>query len=269
MPRVKVSDIEMHYDEVGSGPPLLISTGWARAERAFVQHRELLASRYRCIRHDHRGIGASDAPDAPYSIEMLADDLAGLLDALDIERCRVLGGGGMGALVGMELAIRHPDRVCALMLGSPCLKVDNFLRQIMAMWKDLRRLDPVLWAREVTFWCYTPDTFNQRPEITEGAARARGGEQTFPEPWAFDRLVDAYCDYDATPRAGSIKCPTLIANASEFDLITGPRFAVEVQRAIPGSKLHVFENTSHNFWVERFDDWWNLTRDFFEAHGDE
>ena len=76
MPKVRVSDIDMHYDEVGSGPPLLISTGWARAERAFIQHRELLAQNFRCIRHDHRGIGASDAPDAPYSIEMMADDLA-------------------------------------------------------------------------------------------------------------------------------------------------------------------------------------------------
>ena len=50
----------------------------------------------------------------------------------------------MGALVAMELAVRHPAKVSALMLGSPSLKVDNFLLEIMLMWKDLRRLDPVL-----------------------------------------------------------------------------------------------------------------------------
>jgi pimeloyl-ACP methyl ester carboxylesterase len=155
------------------------------------------------------------------------------------------------------------------MLGSPCLKVDRFLHQIMMMWKDLRRLDPVLWAREVTFWCYAPDTFNERPELAEAAARARGAEQTFPQAFAFDRLVEAYCAYDATGRASSIKCPTLIANASEFDLITGPRFAHAVHRAIPHSRLHIFENTSHNFWVEAFEDWWALTRDFFQANGDD
>ena len=269
MPKLRVSDIEMHYEEVGNGPPLLISTGWARAERAFIQHRELLAKDFRCIRHDHRGIGASDSPDAPYSIEAMADDLAGLLDALNIPRCRVLGGGGMGALVCMELAIRHPQKVSALMLGSPCLKVDNFLRETLQMWKELRRLDPVLWAREVTLWCYTPETFNARPDLTAAAARARGGEQTFAQPWSFDRIVDAYCAYDATGRAGRISCPTLVTSAGEQDLITGPRFAYEAQRAIPNSKLHIFERTSHNFWVEKFDEWGAVTRDFFGAHGDD
>lgn len=268
MPGARVSDIDMHYEITGDGPPLLISTGWARAARSFVQHRELLARHYRCIRHDHRGIGASGAPDAPYTIEQMADDLAGLLDHLRIDRCRMLAGGGMGALVGMELAIRHPDRVSALLLGSPCLKVDNFLREVMQVWKDLRALDPVLWAREVTLWCYTPETFHDHPEITSGAAKARGAEQTFVEPWAFGRIVDAYCAYDASGRAGRIACPTLVTTAGQGDLITGPRFAREVHRAIPNSKYHVYENTSHNFWVERFDEWWNVTRDFFATHGD-
>ena len=268
MPRLHVSDIHMHYERVGKGPPLLITTGWARAERAFLHHRELLADEFDCIRHDHRGIGASDAPDQPYTIEAMADDLAGLLDSLRIPRCRVLGGGGMGALVAMELAIRHPGKVSALMLGSPSLKVDNFLREIMLMWKDLRRLDPVLWAREVTFWCYTPETFNARPEITQAGARARAGEQTFVQPWAFERIIDAYCAYDATTRAGSISSPTLVTSGSEQDLITGPRFAYQVHGVIPNSKLHLFERTSHNHWVEQFDDWWTVTRDFFRLHGD-
>jgi len=267
MPRLRVSDIDMHYEETGSGPPLLITTGWARAERAFLHHRELLAKEYRCIRHDHRGIGASDAPDAPYTIEAMADDLAGLLEGLDIPRCRVLGGGGMGAIVAMELAIRHPAKVSALMLGSPSLRVDNFLREVMQMWKDLRRLDPVLWAREVTFWCYTPATFNERPEVALSGARARAGEQTFVQPWAFDRIVDAYCSHDATDRAGQIRCPTLVTSGGIEDLITGPRFSLDVHRAIPGSALHIFENTSHNYWVERFDEWWEVTRRFFAAHG--
>ena len=268
MPKAKVSDIEMFYEEVGDGPPLLLTTGWALAERAFVQHRELFAEHYRCIRHDHRGMGRSDAPKEPHSIETLADDLAGLLDYLEIERLRVLGGGGMGALVAMELAIRHPDRVSALHLGSPSLKVDNFLAGVMDMWKDLRRLDPELWAREVTFWCYTPRTFDERPDLSEAGARARAGEATFPDPTAFDRIVDAYKAYDATGRAGSIRCPTLITCGDVQDLITGPRFARAVHDAIPGSTLHVVEGASHNFWVERQEEWGELILDWFARHGD-
>ena len=106
-------------------------------------------------------------------------------------------------------------------------------------------------------------------DLTAAAARARGGEQTFAQPWSFDRIVDAYCAYDATGRAGRINCPTLVTSAGEQDLITGPRFAYEAQRAIPNSKLHIFERTSHNFWVEKFDEWGVVPRDFFGTHGDD
>jgi pimeloyl-ACP methyl ester carboxylesterase len=81
--------------------------------------------------------------------------------------------------------------------------------------------------------------------------------------------VDAYCAYDATSRAGRIRCPTLVTSGGQQDVITGPRFAHEVQRAIPNSTLHLFEHTSHNFWVESFDEWWSVTRDFLGAHGDD
>ena len=54
-----------------------------------------------------------------------------------------------------------------------------------------------------------------------------------------------------------------MTSGSEQDLITGPRFAYEVHHAIPNSKLHLFERTSHNHWVERFDEWWTVTRYFF------
>ena len=132
MPKVKVSDIEVYYEEAGQGEPLIIVTGWARAERAFSRHVDWFSQHYRCIRHDKRGIGQS--PDAPYSIKMMADDLDGLMGHLDLRNSRVLGGGGMGALVAMELAINHADRVRSLVLGSPCphsLRCPDFLGPLL------------------------------------------------------------------------------------------------------------------------------------------
>lgn len=264
MPMAQLNSVEMFYEEDGEGEPLLITTGWARAERAFAAQREALARHYRCIRHDHRHIGRTLATDEPTSIGMLADDLAQLLDFLSIPTARVLAGGGMGALVGMELAVRHPEKVRALHLGSPCLKADPFLVSIMGVWKRLRALDPVLWAEEVTHWCYTPDSFLRRPEVVEGARRARAQEQTFPDNRDFERLADAYCAFDATDRAGKITCPVQISNGGELDLITGPRMAREVHAAIPHSELVVFEDCSHNYFVEDSDRFAKLLIDFFE-----
>lgn len=263
MPMAKLDEISMYYEETGSGEPLLITTGWAMAERAFVQHRELLAGHYRCIRHDHRLIGRSGAPEGPTSIAAMADDLSQLLDHLGIDNARVLGGGGMGAIVAMELAIRHPGKVRLLHLGSPCLRPDAFLVSIMRMWKRLRRLDPVLWAEEVTHWCYTPETFLSRPQMAEQAARARAVEKTFPDDSCFDRVLDAYMTFDATGRTGQIRCPVQISNGGELDLITGPRMAKAVHAAIPGSELVVFENGSHNYFVEDSERFGQILVDFF------
>ena len=148
MPYATVSDIEMYYEEYGTGEPLLITTGWALAERAHAHHRELFAESYRCIRHDHRGMGRSGAPDYPYTTQMMGDDLAGLLDHLGLENIRVLGGGGMGGLIAAQLAINHPDKVRSLFLGAGCARADNFLKTVMGVWKDLYDLDREIWARE-------------------------------------------------------------------------------------------------------------------------
>jgi 3-oxoadipate enol-lactonase len=264
MPMAQLKDISMFYEEVGSGDPLLITTGWARAERAFASHRDLMASDYRCIRHDHRHIGRTLADDAPTDMAVLADDLAQLLDHLSIDCARVLAGGGMGALVGMELAIRHPDRVRALHLGSPCLKAVPFLVSLMGVWVRLRGLDPVLWAEEVTHWCYTPNNFANRQDIVSAASKARSLEQTFPCNSDFKRLVDAYCAFDATDRANQIKCPVQVSNGGELDLITGPRMAREVHAAIPNSELSIFEDCSHNYYVENSTRFGKMLLDFFD-----
>jgi len=267
MPLASLPGIDLYYEQSGEGPPLLVTAGWTLAERAFASHRALLDANFRCLRHDHRGMGRSVAPPGPISVEQMADDLGALLGHLGLPAVRVLGGGGMGALVAMELAIRHPERVSALVLGSPSLRVDAFLREIMSMWKALRRLDAGLWAREVTFWCYTPETFESRPAVVQGALEGRAGELTFADADAFDRIVDAYVAYDASGRAGRIRCPALVTSGGIEDVITGPRFARAVHAAIPGSSLRVFEGTSHNFWIEQPEAFGARVVEWLAGHG--
>ena len=263
MPTAQLRQVNMFYEEQGTGEPLLITTGWARAERAFAAQIDDLSARYRCIRHDHRHIGRTLAPEGTTRLSDLADDLADLLDHLGIESTRVLGGGGMGALVAMQLAIRHPGKVRALHLGAPCLKPDAFLVSLMKVWVRLRALDPILWAEEVTHWCYVPKTFEERPEVVEGAKRARAGEQTFPTNRDFERLADAYMAFDVTGLVHQIRCPVQISNGGELDLITGPRMAREVHAAIPHSEYVDFADSSHNYFVEERQRFANVLLDFF------
>lgn len=263
VPLAAVSDIEMYYEVCGAGPPLLITSGWAKAERAHAYHRDLFARHYTCIRHDHRGMGRSGSPPAPWTTETMGDDLAGLLDHLQLENVRVLGGGGMGGLVAAQLAIRHPSKVRSLFLGAGCAKADPFLAAVMGVWKDLYRLDRALWAREVTLWVLTPETFNTKPDLPATSARTRAAEDTFPAPGAFERTVDAYLSHDVTQTLRQIRCRTLVNCGGYEDLITGPRYARELWARIPGAELAIQENTSHANWVEKADEWGGLVLDWF------
>src|SRR5690606_17517901 len=117
-------------------------------------------------------------------------------------------------------------------------------------------------------WSFTPETYNTRPEVPEKAFRGRAGEDTFPAPESYDRIVDAMLSLDLRGRAGAITCPTLITCGGIEDLFSGPRYAREVHREIPNSVLKIFEGAAHGYPSERHEEYLALILDWFEKHGD-
>src|SRR4029077_21119 len=116
MSTARVGDIEMYYEEHGSGDPLLLVMGLAADSTAWMFQLPDFARHYRTIVFDNRGVGRSSKPAGPYTIHQMADDAAGLLDALDVRRAHVVGVS-MGGMIAQELALRHPARVRGLVLG--------------------------------------------------------------------------------------------------------------------------------------------------------
>ena len=105
------SGLKLHYQQVGEGPDVVMVHGITG--NLAVWHLHLvpeLASRCRLLTYDLRGHGLSDAPPAGYSLDDMADDLLGLLDALDVER-PVVVGHSYGADIALYFAAAHPDRV--------------------------------------------------------------------------------------------------------------------------------------------------------------
>src|SRR5215471_2214357 len=99
MPYVKVRDgAQIFYKDWGSGPPVVFSHGWPLNADAWEDQMNFLASNgYRCIAHDRRGHGRSGQPWTGNYMDTYANDLAALMDALDIKRATVIGhstGGG-------------------------------------------------------------------------------------------------------------------------------------------------------------------------------
>ena len=110
---------QLHYEIHGDGPPLVLLMGIGYdASLWTLQQVPVLSTRFRVVLLDNRDAGRSSRADHPYTIADMADDVAGLLDALDIQRTHLLGLS-MGSMIGMEFALQAVQDTVALLASNP------------------------------------------------------------------------------------------------------------------------------------------------------
>jgi pimeloyl-ACP methyl ester carboxylesterase len=119
--KVPVGDIDIAYKMFGNGDPILFISGSGNVMDVWPPHMlQELASNHTIIVFDHRGVGNTTLGSKTITIQQLANDTAGLLDALEIQRADVLGFS-MGSFVAQQLALMHPEKVNRLILyGASC-----------------------------------------------------------------------------------------------------------------------------------------------------
>jgi pimeloyl-ACP methyl ester carboxylesterase len=248
MPKAKAGDINLHHDVRGAGEPLLMIMGLGASSAAW--DPEMLAQlgrTFQVITFDNRGTGQSDKPDVPYSIEMLADDAAGVLDHLRIERAHIFGVS-MGGMIAQEFALRHARRVKALVLGCTTaggehsvppppesLAILTAPREGVAPDEIIRRGWPL---------GYTAGYIEKNRAKLE-AAIARLLEHPTP-PFAFQRQLEGTYTLRTWERLPSIKAPTLVITGGADVLIPAKNSELLAAR-IPGAKLHIIPNVGHAF----------------------
>ena len=125
MPYVPTRDIITYYEEAGRGEPLVLIRGLGSDLQAWALQVPALAKHFRVITYDNRGAGRTNAPDKPYSIDGMADDLAALLDELNIAKASVLGYS-MGGMVAQEFALKYPNKLDKLILLGTSARLDGY-----------------------------------------------------------------------------------------------------------------------------------------------
>ncbi|MBA2372212.1 MAG: alpha/beta fold hydrolase, partial [Chloroflexi bacterium] len=122
MPRAIANGVELYYESLGEGTPIVFQahdhTPWL-----FFQ-APVFSQRYRVLTYDRRGTGRSASPSGSWSAADLAFDLAGLLDALEIERA-IIAGSSLGGVVTAQFGLDHPDRARALVIGHTVPYLDG------------------------------------------------------------------------------------------------------------------------------------------------
>lgn len=116
MPLSKINGIQIYYESLGEGPPLLLIEGIPGTVPDWYPFAHLLAREFKVILFDNRGSGRSDKPQEWYTISLMASDAAALLDSLGISGANVFGIS-MGGMIAQELAINFSEKVERLVLG--------------------------------------------------------------------------------------------------------------------------------------------------------
>ncbi|HUP91407.1 MAG TPA: alpha/beta hydrolase [Solimonas sp.] len=184
-------------ESCGAGEPVLCISGLGYSAWCWQELRDALCESYRVVRFDNRGTGRSDKPPAPYSIGMLADDVAALLDAMGIAQAHVVGHS-MGGYIALTLAQNHPQKVRSLVLvgtspgGPDTLPVPEATR---AAWGAAIGLAPVEYARRTMPLSFAPGWTEAHPQEFESYLRRRVEFPTPPDCWLAQ--FNACADYVA------------------------------------------------------------------------
>ena len=138
MPKVKVNDITINYEQQGEGEPLVLIPYLAADNACYAFQVADYAKHFTCISIDPRGAGETDKPEGTYSTELFADDVAAFMAAIGVERAHVIGLS-LGAATGLWLAGKYPQRVKSLSLHSCWPKTDPFLKVLVEGWQSIAK----------------------------------------------------------------------------------------------------------------------------------
>ena len=261
MPTVRVNDIEMFYQDVGDGEPLVLIMGYGGDTTAWAFQIPEFSARHRVIAFDNRGVGQSDAPDHPYTTRGMAVDALGLMDALGVNSAHVIGVS-MGGMIAQELALARPERVRSLHLACTFARPDAYMLALIAAWRQMRiGLGHESTLRTLGLWLFSPNTYAERPEFVE-ALLQNSLANPYPQTLAgFLRQGEAVAAHDALDRLSAIRCSTLVSVA-EDDILVPPRFAREIATRIPGAELQLIAGAGHGYFLERPDAFNALSLEF-------
>jgi len=116
MPTVEVGDVNIYYEVHGKGEALVLIMGLGGSSAWWFQQVPVFSREFRVIAFDNRGTGQSDKPDVSYTMDMMAGDLNGVLEAIDVDAAHIFGVS-MGGMIAQHFALNYPQKVASLILG--------------------------------------------------------------------------------------------------------------------------------------------------------
>jgi aminoacrylate hydrolase len=263
MPRISIGDCQLYYERHGGGFPVLCVAGLSGYGAFWREQIPAFSREFEVVVHDHRGIGQSDHSRISYTVERLAADVVGLMDALGIKKAHLVGHS-TGAAIAQILAIEHPQRLASVVISAGWTKADAYFRRLFMLRKEiLARLGPAAYLQAATLFLYPPYWVAQNNEKLRQLEAQNLA--TFSAPEIVTSRIDAILAFDRTAELSRIKTPALIVGAQD-DAITPHYFAEELARLIPGAEVKIFPQGGHCFTQVMSREFNNAVLPFLKAH---
>src|SRR5215211_3702577 len=265
---VRAGDLDIWTEQVGQGPDVLLIGGAGDTVESWQFQLNGLADRYRLTAFDNRGAGRTAMPGGFVSAEMMADDAAAVLQALEVPSAHV-AGFSVGGIIAQKLALRHPELVRSLVLQSTWPVMDPYLRAWLLFVRWLVEVAP---SKRAFLEGFFLDIYTARAHNDGTVAGFIEGVLAFPHKQRTEdlqRYLDAFLDHDTSDRLPEIAVPTLVL-AGGRDSTARPELGRAVAELIPEARFEVMEQEAHQPFQE-IPDHWNARVDAFwrqlEMHG--
>lgn len=264
MPKVRVNDINMNYDQQGSGEPLILIPFLTADHACYAFQVAEYAKHFTCISLDLRGTGETDKPEGVYSTELFAEDVSAFMQAVGVDKAHI-SGLSLGAAIGMWLAVKYPEKVKSLSLHSGWTKTDLFIKTVVTGWQVMAKAlgsVPEMVIQGLFPWCYTPELYADQPDYIESLSAFVRSRPAQPVD-AFIRHSNAVIAHDVEAHLNKITAPTQIT-FGRHDMVTSTRFADRLTNNIQNAELIVFEDASHAPNYEKVDEFNQKTLAFLQ-----
>ena len=250
---VRTGELDIWTEQVGEGPDVLLIGGLGDTVESWQFQLDGLMDRYRVTAFDNRGAGRTTMPEGQVSVEIMADDAAGVLRALDIRSAHV-GGFSGGSIISQELALRHPELVRSLVLQSTWPVMDAYLRSLCSFVGWLVEVAPSERAFLEGFFL---DIYTARAHNNGTVDKFIEEVLAFPHKQSAEdvqRFLDSLIVHDTTERLPGITAPTLVL-AGGRDPTARPPLCRAVADLIQGAEFEVMEEEAHQPFQEVPDQW--------------
>ncbi|HEY8206676.1 MAG TPA: alpha/beta hydrolase [Myxococcaceae bacterium] len=249
MPEVSSNGITLHYQSEGRGPPVVLVSGLSYGLWTWRWVAPLLSPRYRVIRLDNRGVDGSDKPPGPYTTAQMAQDVLGLMDALELPPC-FLAGISLGGFIVQEAALARPEKVARLALVATSFGGRNSLPPTPAAMEAMtnREGGSRAVAERALKVNVSPGFAGRHPDRVAEYFRYRDPVGVTGESYKAQLMAGGAHDSEA--RVSSLKMPVLILHGDQ-DLVVPPGNAALMKARIPHAEVKMLPGAGHILPMDR------------------